>query len=88
MASFMGGSAWAMAQQIGEGVILVSERTFKPFLRDQLDKLAMELDRLLREVRADQPPLDATLLQQQRHRKIGRLQGALSMLRSYQMRLK
>ena len=88
MVSFMGGSAWAMAQQISDGIILVSERTFKPFLRDQLDKLAFELDKLLREVRSEQPPLDATQLQQQRQRKISRLTSALSMLRSYQQRLR
>jgi hypothetical protein len=86
--SFMGGSAWAMAQQIGEGAILVSERTFKPFVRDQLEKLAFEIDKLLREVRSEQPPLDATQMQQARHRKIARLTGALSMLRSYQSRLR
>jgi hypothetical protein len=88
MANFMGGSAWAMAQQIGDGYILVSERTYKPFLRDQLEKLAIELDRALRETRADQPPLEDTMGQQNRHRRIGRLQSALSMLRSYQQRMK
>lgn len=77
-----------MAQQIGDGFIMVSERTFKPFQRDQLDKLAFELDKTLREARGDQPPLEDTQAQQHRHRKIGRLQSALSMLRSYQTRLR
>jgi hypothetical protein len=88
MATFMGGSAWAMAQQIGDGVLLVSERTFKPFLRPDLEKLAFEIDKLLREVRADQPAIDDMPLVQARQRKITRLQGALSMLRAYQQRLK
>jgi hypothetical protein len=77
-----------MAQQIGDGFILVSERTFKPFLRPDLDKLAFELDKCLREARAEQPALDDIQAVQGRQRRIGRLQGALSMLRAYQVRLK
>jgi hypothetical protein len=84
----MGGSAWAMAQQIGDGFILVNERTFKPFLRPELEKLAFEMDKILREVRSEQPPLDALQMIQARQRKMGRLTSALSMLRSYQQRLK
>jgi hypothetical protein len=31
MASYLGGSAWAMAKDISEGYILVTERTFVRF---------------------------------------------------------
>ena len=44
------------------------------------------MDRALREMRGDQPPLDDLPALQQRNRKIQRLNGAFTMLRSYQMR--
>ena len=88
MGNFMGGSAWAMAQQIGDGFILVSERTYKRLDRGELDKLGFEMDKLLREVRAVQVPLDDIPGIQHKQRKASRLMGAISQLRQYQMRLK
>jgi hypothetical protein len=86
VAGFPGGSAWAAAKDIGEGYVLVTERTFGRYDQGQLEKLAFELDRALREVRGEQPPLDDLDAVQLRNRKIVRLKGALSMLRSYQQR--
>ena len=77
-----------MAQQIGEGFILVSERTYKRLERVELEKLAFEMDKLLREVRSDQPSLDDIAAIQQKNRKVTRLTGAISQLRSYQTRLR
>ncbi|HXT52233.1 MAG TPA: hypothetical protein VN811_14420 [Thermoanaerobaculia bacterium] len=88
MGNFMGGSAWAMAQQIGDGFILVSERTYKRLDRGELDKLGFEMDKLMREVRAIQVPLDDIPGIQQKQRKLSRLMGAVSQLRNYQLRLK
>jgi hypothetical protein len=88
MGNFMGGSAWAMAQQIGDGFILVSERTFKRLERGELEKLAFEMDKLTREVRAAQPAIDDMPAVQQRNRKLSRLTGAVSQLRSYQAKLR
>ena len=88
MGNFMGGSAWAMAQQISDGFILVSERTYKRLERVELEKLAFEMDRLLREVRSEQPQLDDIQAIQNKSRKVTRLMGALSQLRSYQARLR
>lgn len=86
--AFMGGSAYAMAHQIGDGYILLTERTFARMLPPELDKLAFEMERLMREVRADQPDLADIPAIQKRNRKITRLQGALTMLQSYRMRRK
>lgn len=88
MGTFMGGSAWAMAGQIGEGYILVSDRTWARLDRGDLEKLAFELDKLLRETRGNQPSLEDIQSIQQRNRKVSRLTGALSMLRSYQARMR
>ena len=86
MAGFPGGSAWAAAKDVAEGYVLVTERTFGRYDLGQLEKLAFELDRALREVRGEQPALDDLEAVQTRNRKIVRLKGALSMLRSYQQR--
>jgi len=88
MGNFMGGSAWAMAQQIADGFILVNERTYKRLERGELDKLAFEMDKLLRETRGEQVPLDDIPAIQQKNRKSSRLMGALNQLRSFQVRFK
>lgn len=86
MASFPGGSAWAMARDIAEGFVLVTERTFARFERSQLDQLAFELDRAMREVRGEAVPLEDLAAIQVKNRKLTRLTGALSMLKSFVQR--
>lgn len=86
--AFPGGSAYAMARDVGEGYLLVTERTFKTMSRSDLDQIVFEMDRYLRELRGDQPPLDDLPAVQQRQRKIQRINSALSMVRSYRMKLK
>ena len=46
------------------------------------------MDKLLREVRAVQVPLDDIPAIQHKQRKASRLMGAISQLRQYQLRLK
>ncbi len=88
MANFMGGSAFAMVQQISEGYILVTERTFKRLKKHELDKLRFELDRLMRSIRADQPDLEDQKAVKLRNRKIQRLKTTHMMMRSYRKRYK
>jgi hypothetical protein len=88
MGNFMGGSAWAMAQQISDGMILVNERTYKRLERPELEKLSFEMDKLLREIRSEQPAIDDVPAIQHKQRKISRLTGAINQLRNYQMRLR
>lgn len=86
MANFLGGSAWAMAKDIAEGYILVTDRTYRKLDAGELDKLAFELDRILREARGEPAPADDVAAMQTRNRRLARLTGALSMLRSHQQR--
>lgn len=88
MATFPGGSAYAMVREIADGYFLVTERTFARFDRGALGQLQFEIDRHMREVRGDQPPLDDMQAIQKRNRKIQRLNTALMVLRSYQQKLK
>ena len=76
MASFMGGSAPAMARQIADGVTLVTAATLKRLTSQQLDMLDFELDKRIREARSEQPSLDDTQALQTRNRRIQRIQSA------------
>ncbi len=85
---FPGGSAYAMARDVAEGYLLVTERTFKTMSRSDLDQIVFELDRHLRELRGEQPPLDDIPALQQRQRRIQRINTALMIVRSYRTRQK
>jgi hypothetical protein len=73
MSGFPGGSAWAMARDIGSGYLRLSERTLARFNRGQIGKLAFEIDKLLREVRGQQPDLTDVNALRQRNQRIQRL---------------
>ena len=88
MSVFPGGSAYAMAHQIADGYLLVTERTFMRMQRPDLDKLNLEMDRLLREIRGEQPSLDDTIELQKRNRRIMRLTSGKSVLQSFRMKFK
>ena len=83
MAGFLGGSAFGMAKDIAEGYHHVTERTFKAMSHAELDQIAFELDRCLRDSRGEQAPLDDLGLIKARNRRIQRLNQALMVLRSY-----
>lgn len=86
MASFIGGSAQSMVRQVAEGYVLVTERNFKRMQRGELDTLAMEIEKSLRETRGDQPALDDLDAIKLRNRKIQRLNTCRMMLRTYRQR--
>lgn len=75
-----------MAKDIAEGYVMVTERTYQRFESAQLDQLAFEMERALRDIRSDLSALDDMPTIQQRNRKLQRLTQALSMLRSVQAR--
>ena len=87
MASFMGGSAPAMAAQIADGFILLSQNTLKGYSDGDLNLLRFELEKLQRDARAETPPQDDALAQQARNRKISRLSGAIQVV-NYQLQRK
>ena len=87
MSKFLGGSAYAMARDIGEGFFAVTERSFKGMSVSELSQLDHEIDRHLRELRGAQSPKDETALVQARSRKILRLSSALTMLRHYKQKI-
>ncbi len=88
VATFPGGSAYAMVRDIAEGYFLVTERTFGRFDHGGLEQIRFEIDRHIREVRGDQPPIDDMQAVQKRNRRIQRLNTALMVLRAYQQKRK
>lgn len=82
MANFIGGSAPAMASQICEGFLLLSTATLKGFLPGDLTNLRMEVDKLLREIRALVPAQDDAQAQAARNRKIARLSSAMQVIQA------
>jgi hypothetical protein len=81
-----GGSAFSFARDIGEGYQIVTERSFKGLTKSEMDSLAFEIDRALREIRGEQAPLEDLLAIQARSRRIQRLNGALMMLRTFRQK--
>lgn len=88
MGSFLGGSAYAMASQISEGYILVTERTFQRMQLTEVDQLAFELEKRVREIRSEQPDLEDTMALQNRNRRLMRLNSATQMLQFHRQRRK
>ena len=75
-----------MVRDIGDGYVLVTERTLRRFQPVQLDQLTVELERRIREVRADQPDLADTKAVQIRNRRIQRLSTARRILQGVRMK--
>ena len=80
MANWMGGSCPAMSAQIAGGFMLLSAAHLKGFLPAELQALRFELEKLLRNVRAEVPPQDDALAQQARNHKMSRLSSALQVV--------
>jgi hypothetical protein len=82
MCPFVGGSAPGMARQVVEGYTLVNAVSLKRLTDQELNLLQFELDRKLREIRAEQPDLTDMPALQYRNRRMSRLDGALRVLRN------
>ena len=67
-------------------ILLVTERNFRRLGRGELDKLNLEIDKVLRGVRGEQPALEDLQAVQQRNRRIQRLNTCRMMLRTYRQR--
>jgi len=80
MGNYMGGSAPAMANQIVDGFILLSQASLKGFTDGELTLLRFELERMQRDTRAEVPPQDDAMAQQVRNRKISRLSAAIQIV--------
>lgn len=86
MSVFLSGSAYNMVSSVAEGYIMLSERSFKAYKPHELAEFLFETDKLLREIRADQPGLDNQEAVRKRQRKMQRLQQALTIANAVRSR--
>ncbi len=86
MGSFIGGSAYAMSRDIAEGMILINANVLKKFATEELRLLSFELDKVQKEIRAEQPAADDTQAIQKRGRKLSRITQALMMINAAKMK--
>jgi hypothetical protein len=82
MANWVGGSCPAMAGQIAGGFCLLSAANLKGFLPGELQLLRFELEKQLRNTRAEVPPQDDALAQQSRNHRISRLNSAMQVVQN------
>jgi hypothetical protein len=75
-----------MVRDIADGYIITSELTFKQFRDPDFQTFLFELDKLLREVRGTQAPTGDVEAIQKRHRKLQRLQQALTIANNIRAR--
>ena len=81
MGTFQGGSAPAMAKQVCDGYTLLTQVSLKRLSLDQMVKLQFELDKRLRETRAEPVNLEDQPALQSRNRRISRIEGAARLLK-------
>jgi len=86
MSVFLGGSAYTMVRDISEGYIITTELTFRKFQPGDFQQFGLELDKLLREIRGNVPPTGDVDATQKRHRRMQRLQQALTIANNVRSR--
>ncbi len=79
----MGGSAYSFARDIAGGYTIVTARTFRGMAPGEMNQLAHELDRLLRELRGEATANQEQAVLRARQLKIQRLNSALTVLRAH-----
>ena len=76
----------AMAKDIAEGYVIVSEHTFKKFQGSELQAFLFEVDKLSREIRGVMPPPDDLDALQRKNRKLQRLNQAQTIVGAFRTR--
>jgi len=86
MGVFTGGSAYAMVRDVADGFVIPTDLTFKQFGPQDFSTFSFEADKYLREIRGNQPAADDVEGTQRRHRRMQRLQQAMTVARNAQIR--
>lgn len=86
MARFLGGSAYAMANQVSEGYVSLTPATLKRFGAGELNQLHFELNRILTDLRGNQPIQGDTSALKAYHHRTSRVRGAMQVVKSQMSR--
>ncbi len=77
-----------MVRDIAEGYLLLTERPLKQLGSPDLDRFSFELERRLRDLRAEQVDLEDLPGLQLKNRRLQRLRSAQQLVQAYRMRMK
>lgn len=80
MAAFTGGSAWAMARDICDGHVLVTDRVVRRLSRPELEKLTFEISRRMRDLRGETLDLEDVQALRRRNQQLSRLTAAVRVI--------
>jgi hypothetical protein len=76
-----------MAADLSEGFVTLNPVTLKKYERHEVDALAKELEKVMRDTRAQVVPQDDAEASQARNRKLLRLSQATVVLNSWRIRM-
>ena len=82
MAQFLGGSAYAIANQVADGYVTLTPQVLKRFQRGELTQIQFELQKTLTTLRGTQPVGDDTAALQAYHHKVSRIRSALLVIQN------
>ena len=74
-----------MARDIANGHVLVTDRTLKRLSTTEVQQLSFELERLVRELRGDQPDRDDVNALRDRNQKLSRMTRVSRMVQMWRM---
>jgi hypothetical protein len=72
-----------MAAHIADGNVLVTPVLLKKYSRTDINTLSQEVEKIARDVRAENPPATETVAIQKRNRKLSRMNQAQLVIRNY-----
>jgi hypothetical protein len=87
VSKFIGGSAKSMAHQLMEGYILINPHKLKRFTLEELRSLKSELEKIQRELRVQQIPVEDTQAIQIKNHRLQKISSALLQIRTYCMKV-
>ena len=79
--------AWKMAADLSEGYVTLNPVSLKKYERHEVDALAKELEKLVRDLRAQTVPQDDAEASQTKNRKLLRLSQATFVLNNWRIRM-
>lgn len=74
-----------MARDIANGHVLVTDRTLKRLSTTEVQQLSFELERLVRELRGDQPDRDDVNALRDRNQRLSRMTRVSRMVQMWRM---
>jgi len=82
MGHFIGGSAFGMARDIAEGLILLNDTMLRKFAPNESQQLLFELDKMIKDARGETVAQEDTQAIQKKSRRISRIQSAMNIVKS------